>query len=300
VFVNCEFRREPPRAPKTHDPQKQTLTQTLPPPPLNPDQTDCDGGSYAGAREDAIPVGAQTLYYRGSYILDGVYDTLLAQHGLASAATVVVSGCSAGGLAAFIHVDHIAAKIRAANPSARVVGAPGAGFFLGEAAPYAGAGYLSQYKWVFSAHNVSRHINDACVADKNLDAWKCFIAPEVLPYIQTPLFVSNSLSDAWQAGAIMGLGCSPTKAGACSDAQMAYLSNFRAEMLAGLAPVLAAGSKHGGFLQGCFVHVVEDVGGWTSVRINGASQADTFSAWLAGGAGAVQVGTFPPWSNPTC
>ena len=104
------------------------------------------------------------MFYRGSYILDvsaharparvddeqphpptpprppppheqGVYDTLLSQHGLASAATVVVSGCSAGGLAVFLHVDHLAAKVRAANPGARVLGAPGAGFFLGEAAP---------------------------------------------------------------------------------------------------------------------------------------------------------------------
>jgi hypothetical protein len=287
--------RTPCPPPRAHPPPPHTHST-----PHAHAQQYCDGGSYAGAREDAITVGSQTIYYRGAYILEAVYDTLLSQFGLAAAATVVVSGCSAGGLAAFLHVDHLAQKVRAANPSARVVGAPGAGFFLGEAAPFSGAGYLAQYKWVFSAHNVSRHINDACVADKNLEAWRCFIAPEVLPYIQTPLFVSNSLSDAWQAGAIMGLGCAPTKAGACSTAQVEYLTNFRSEMLAGLAPVLAAGSKHGGFLQGCFVHVVEDVGGWTSVKINGASQADTFSAWLGGGAGGLQVGTFPPWSNPTC
>jgi len=81
---------------------------------------------------------------------------------------------------------------------------------------------------------------------------------------------------------------------------MAYLTNFRQEMLSGLAPVLAPGSKHGGFLQGCFVHVVEDVGGWTAVKINNASQADTFSHWLQGTGIGLQTDTFPPWSNPSC
>ena len=217
----------------------------------------CDGGSYAGALEAPITVGTQTIYYRGAYILDAIYSELLQHRGLAAASTVVVKGCSAGGLAAFLHVDRIAAKVHAVNPGARVLGAPGAGFFLGEAAPFSGGGYLSDYKWVYAAHNVSGNVNDACVADKvgSGTDWKCFIAPEVLPYIKTPIFVSNSLSDAWQAGAIMGLGCSPQAEGKCSPAQMTYLSNFRAQMRAGLAPVLAPGSPHGGFLQGCFVHV---------------------------------------------
>ena len=145
--------------------------------------------------------------------------------------------------------------------------------------------------------------NDACLAARAVtnDTYKCFIAPELLPYIATPLFVSNSLSDAWQAGAIMGLGCSPNKAGNCNAAQMAYLADFRQNMLDLLEPIMAPGSPHGGFLQGCFVHVVEDVGGWTSVRVGGQTQAQTFAAWLAGAGGkSLVLDTFPPWSNPTC
>jgi len=263
-------------------------------------------GSYSGARTDAITVGSSSIYYRGRYILDGVYAELF-KLGMVGADTVVVAGCSAGGLAVYLHLDYVAAKIAAVSPATRVLGAPGAGFFLGEQKPYSGSGYLATYQWVFNAHNVSALVdgrsstNDACLAQRTPtnDTWRCFIAPDLLPYIATPLFVSNSLSDAWQAGNIMGLGCSPNKAGACSDAQMAYLTTFRASMLAQLAPVLAPGSKHGGFLQGCFVHVVEDVGGWSYVKIGGQTQAQAFSAWLAG-AGAAAVDTFPPWSNPTC
>lgn len=265
----------------------------------------CDGGSYAGTVAEPIVVGTQTIYYRGRYILDAVYSTLFTM-GLQNAETVVVSGCSAGGLAVYIHLDYIAERIKAVNPNAKVVGAPGAGFFLGEAAPYAGGGYLAAYQEVFRDQNVSGSINGACVAahTPSNDTWKCFIAPEVLPFIKTPLFISNSLSDAWQAGNIMGLGCSPIKPGDCSTAQMTYLANFRSQFLALAAPIFAPGSPHGAFLQGCFVHVVEDTSGWSSVVApsgHGQTQQQTFSAWLFGGKGnATVVDTFPPWSNPTC
>lgn len=91
----------------------------------------CDGGSYAGAVSDPVTVGSQQIFYRGRYILDGVYAELF-KLGLSSASTVIVSGCSAGGLAVYMHLDYISAKIHAVSPSTRVVGAPGAGFFLTE------------------------------------------------------------------------------------------------------------------------------------------------------------------------
>ena len=268
----------------------------------------CDGMSYASARTNPVQVGDQQIWYRGRYNLDAIYSELF-KLGLASAESLIVSGCSAGGLAVYLHLDYLAAKVHSVNPATRVVGAPGAGFFLGEQPPFSGNGYLEQYKWVFNASNASSAIdgfsgtNDACLAAHAVtnDTWRCYIAPDVLPFIATPLFVSNSLSDAWQAGAIMGIGCSPTKAGACSPEQMGYLWNFRQDMLDLLEPVLAPGSPHGAFAQGCFVHVVEDTGGWTSVRVQNQTQAETFAAWFSGAPGKTAVvDTFPPWSNPTC
>lgn len=272
----------------------------------------CDGGSFAGARIDPVIIpdhNTTAIYYRGRYILDGVYAELF-KLGLNRAATVVIKGCSAGGLAVFLHLDYLAAKIRAVSPTTRVVGAPGAGFFLGEAPPYSGSGYLANYQWSFDAHNVSARIdgfsstNDACLAAHvpTNDTWRCFIAPELLPHIRTPLFVSNSLSDSWQGDNIMGLGCSPTKAGACDAAAVTYLGNFRMMMLDLLRPIMTPGTPHGGFLQGCYVHVVEGgLQGWTAVKIDGRSQAETFAAWLLRTGGKpLEVDIFPPWSNPTC
>jgi len=119
--------------------------------------------------------------------------------------------------------------------------------------------------------------------------------------------VSNSLSDSWQASNIMALGCNPAREGGCPPAKMAYLLAFREQMLAALAPVLAPGSRHGGFLQGCFVHVVEDVTEFSRVRVPSGlaaspTQAAVLAAWLAGNASAprLSVDTFPPWTNPSC
>jgi hypothetical protein len=252
-------------------------------------------------------VGSSTIFYRGRFILDAIYDDLFSQHSLGSADTVLVSGCSAGGLAVYVNIEHVEARIKAVNPATRVLGVPGAGFFMGEARPFSGSGYLANYQWVFENQNVSGSLNSGCMAARSAtnDQWRCFIANETLPFTKTPLFISNSLTDAWQAGAIMGLGCNPASSSSCSAAQMAYIADFRAQMLTALAPVLAPGSIHGGFLQGCFVHVVEDVGGFNSrPLVQNQTQAQTLAAWI-GGAGApaglpAVVGTFPPWSNPTC
>ena len=158
----------------------------------------CDGSSYASDVLEPVSVGSQTIYYRGAYILDAVYKELFLKHGLASAQSVVVSGCSAGGLAVYAHVDRICELIHSYNAGTDCRGAPGAGFFMGEEKPFSGNGYLANYQWVYSRMNVSIHTNSGCLAANPSTPWKCFIAPELLKYIQTPLFVSNSLSDSWQ------------------------------------------------------------------------------------------------------
>ena len=266
----------------------------------------CDGTSYASDVIEPVTVGTQTLYFRGYYILEAIFTDLFVKQGLAEKTkTLVVAGCSAGGLAAYIHVDNICNKVNTLNPSIRCLGAPGAGFFMGEAPPFSGNGFLSSFQWVFSRTNISTHTNDACIANHTAGDkafWKCFIAPEVLPFIKTPIFVSNSLSDSWQAGNIMGLQCQPSKTSNCSPQQIAYLLTFRTNMLTALGPVISPNSQHGGFLQGCFVHVVEDVNQWTTVLINNRSQSDTFWSWLNDDKTnpSIQIGSFPPDSNPTC
>ena len=91
----------------------------------------CDGGSFSGsnASATAMPDGTR-LHFRGKHILEAGISDLLRARGLARATDVVVSGCSAGGLAAFLHCERFAERVRAeGNAAAKVVCMPDSGLF---------------------------------------------------------------------------------------------------------------------------------------------------------------------------
>ena len=91
-----------------------------------------------------------TVYFRGRYIIDAILDNLIEKQGmtdgaaqqlrstrhgmreLSSTTEVMVSGCSAGGLAVWLHLDYIADYLAAKGaPSPfHVVGVPEAGLFM--------------------------------------------------------------------------------------------------------------------------------------------------------------------------
>ena len=75
----------------------------------------CDGGSFSGNNESVTMYNGTALYYRGKRVREAMFDSLMASHSLGKATDVVVSGCSAGGLATFLHTDwwcdSIAAKL---------------------------------------------------------------------------------------------------------------------------------------------------------------------------------------------
>ncbi len=265
----------------------------------------CDGGGFSGDVDAPVAYNASVnLYFRGKRILEAIVDTLQnPAFGLAAAEAVVVSGCSAGGNAAFFMADHIASLVHARNASTRVVAAPGAGFFL-DTTSYAGANNVEWlYKWVFDTMNVVTSVKASCVAAiAPRDPSLCMIPPIFLPFIDLPLFVSNSLTDAAQLSWIMALPCEPSS-GNCNASELAYVDNYRSLMVDALAPVLSSGGRHGAWLVSCVVHMVQDVdGAWGNITVPGVPsgvpllQRDAFSSWFFGRAGDV-VGVDLPWTQ---
>ncbi len=268
----------------------------------------CSGDSYAGNVADPVSVSNSTIYYRGYYNLEGVFDALLgvngyAGEGLASASRVIYKGCSAGGLAVYIHADRIGSRIQAVNPGVDYRAAPGAGFFLDTPGFDGNYHYRANYQWVFSRMNATIGVNQDCIAAFDpADQWRCFVAPYTLPFVKTSLFISNAIPDAWQGPNIMALPCSPGSCpnNATEQAVEAYLRGFRLTMINGLAPVISS-PRHGGFLQACYAHVVEDVDhSWAQVLVKGQTQAQTFAAWWNGGSSSRIVVDGDWGTNPTC
>ena len=69
----------------------------------------CDGSSFSGDRAGSY----NGLRYRGRANLDAVLDNLLTQQHMSSASDVLITGGSAGGLAVYLHADHIAGRLPA-------------------------------------------------------------------------------------------------------------------------------------------------------------------------------------------
>ncbi|CAI5507176.1 unnamed protein product [Closterium sp. Naga37s-1] len=64
----------------------------------------CDGASFIGNVDEPIQdhEGKPQIYMRGSRVFNAILSHLQAHHGLRSASHVLLSGCSAGGLAALL------------------------------------------------------------------------------------------------------------------------------------------------------------------------------------------------------
>jgi hypothetical protein len=90
----------------------------------------CDGASFSGKVANAVPVGQSHVYFRGSFNLEPTLSQLFQNTDITKAKTLIITGGSAGGLSTFLHLDHIAALMKAQGSAARVVGLPVCGFFI--------------------------------------------------------------------------------------------------------------------------------------------------------------------------
>jgi O-palmitoleoyl-L-serine hydrolase len=90
----------------------------------------CDGSSATSARDDSpVPVGGgASIYLRGFDVLQAWLEELEVLGGFKTRSTdVVITGTSAGGMATYIHAPFIRSLL---PPSASVVAAPDAGYFM--------------------------------------------------------------------------------------------------------------------------------------------------------------------------
>lgn len=140
--------------------------------------TYCDGASFSGdvaepvlvnsTKVRSLFVGAVArsltttqLYFRGHRVLTQLVTLLLDAHGLNIATDVLLSGCSAGGLATYLHADYVATLL---PPGVNFKAAPFSGFFLDTPNDQGVAVYGPQLRSAFALHNCSGGVNSRCVA----------------------------------------------------------------------------------------------------------------------------------------
>ena len=266
----------------------------------------CDGASFAGNLDAPVtaPGKGRSIHFRGRRVLDAVLDSLIAA-GLGKAKLFIVNGCSAGGLAVYLHLDYIASRL----PGVRVVGVPECGLFMDESHWNGKPGFTPTSKNVAQMQNVSGGVNAGCMTSSAKgEEWKCFMAQYTLPHIQTPHYIVNSFYDAWQWGAVLGMpntchgaGCAGKMPADCPAGAHNALEQLRANMISnqshGSNPLSSA------FLYACNTHCGQfsHDDRWGTLEVKGKSLRSSFTHWLTGATGTpATVDCDGLGCNPTC
>jgi len=256
----------------------------------------CDGGSFSGNNETVATYNGTKLYYRGKRVREAVYDSLLTKHDFVSTTDVVISGCSAGGLATFLHTDQWCDAIKAdTKQPVKCVGMPDSGFFLDfQDARRNGTGdkgklqtladrlgntisgnYHAGLKWVFETQNTTAGINQDCINAKSTGgtstddpAYLCQFAEHTSVFTHSPLFPLQSEYDSWQTGHVLFY---PN-----TGADVMILGkNITRRIKANL---FGPHPQSGAFLDSCWHHC----GMWNQIRIDGELVSTAFAKWYDG------------------
>ena len=157
----------------------------------------CDGASFSGNNDSEILTENGTpLYFKGFKNLNAVLDILRDEYGLLNATDVLLSGSSAGGLAVYLHTDHIASYLGVKQNEINFMAMADSGWFM----DYEGEGqYTDKMQWVFEAQNTSIGLNQKCL-EKVKDGHKCMFAQHMAPFIESKLMAIQSRFDLWQIG----------------------------------------------------------------------------------------------------
>jgi hypothetical protein len=222
----------------------------------------CDGASFSGRAFQPTKHNGSMLHWRGNAILEAGVSDMLANRGLDQATDVVISGCSAGGLAALLHCDFWSAQVHSKGKTpSRVVCMPDSPFFVDYEGP---PRYASSLAWAFVQQNCTFGMSSACVAAEQ-PASRCMFAEHAAKYVTSPVFMMQSVYDQWQIDNVLG------------SRSPGLINIFGANLTSRAVGSLAArGRSNGVFLDSCYHHCWA----WNKFRIGGYTQAMAFQQWF--------------------
>mmetsp|Transcript_16961 Transcript_16961/g.47349 ORF Transcript_16961/g.47349 Transcript_16961/m.47349 type:complete len:464 (+) Transcript_16961:322-1713(+) len=230
----------------------------------------CDGSSFTSAREDVKRVDGEVVYFRGKFILDEVMADLIQTKHLGFATDVVIAGCSAGGLAVYLHADMMAEAIsakaralgRADAGDIRVVALADSGFFLHHAGGLEDCNFVQRMQFMYREMNVTSGLQPACVAAFDTpNQYKCLFAETAIHFSKTPLFTMQSIQDGWQLKWI-----------ACNGAGDEDKRNWYGDEMWGALDLATRNPKNGGFIDACQHHCHC----YENIYVDGDNQAQAF------------------------
>ncbi|XP_027928790.1 pectin acetylesterase 5-like isoform X2 [Vigna unguiculata] len=263
----------------------------------------CDGASFAGHPESER---GSELFFRGQVIWEAIMDELLSI-GLSEAKQALLSGCSAGGLAALIHCDNFRQVL---PKEATVKCLSDAGFFLDEKDISGNSTMRSFYHDVAQLQGLEKSLHKDCIA--KMEPYKCLFPQEIVKNIKTPLFLVHPAYDFWQIRNILvPQGSDPLghwqscrlNIRNCNANMIDKLDGYRGSLLKTLNEFLQR-KEIGMFINSCFVHCQTEMEvTWhspNSPKINDKTIAESVGDWYFDREAVKRIdcSSFP--CNPTC
>ena len=199
----------------------------------------CDGGSWSGEREGAVPVPAtataataaatatatataaaidaplKAIYFRGRANMRAMVASLLSEGGLDLATDIIIDGGSAGGLTTLLHADYFKSLVVAGHQDGEAAAAASlhygaigdAGWFRPDAS-MDHKNYTGLMHNMFALMNATTHAACEAAQPPTGDRADCAFAPVVFPHMEADMFVLEGGYDSWQVINILGLKCS--------------------------------------------------------------------------------------------
>ncbi|RLN30166.1 pectin acetylesterase 5-like [Panicum miliaceum] len=246
----------------------------------------CDGASFSGNVKDELQNGTR-FFFRGQRIWETVMNELVFK-GLRNAKQAFLTGCSAGGLATYIHCD----AFRALLPKgSRVKCLADGGFFL-------------DVEDISGKRTMQSFYSDVV-------RLQCFFPREIVKHIANPVFILNPAYDAWQVQHALAPEASDPQhswldcrldIAKCSSEQLEILQGFRKELHDAIREVMQK-RDWGFYINSCFVHCQSlNSFTWhspTSPRVNNKSIAEAVGDWFFDRREVKEIDCEYP-CNPTC
>ncbi|KDP28067.1 hypothetical protein JCGZ_19475 [Jatropha curcas] len=215
----------------------------------------CDGSSFTGDVEEVDP--KTNLYFRGERVWQAVIDELLAK-GMNNAQNAILSGCSAGGLAAILHCDKFKSFLPA---TATVKCVSDAGYFIHGKDIAGGYEIENFFGRIVTTHGSAKNLPASCTSKMKPEL--CFFPENVAQTMQTPLFVINSAYDFWQLKNVLAPSAADRKGTfksckldltKCKPAQLETVQDFRTQFINALNIGLGNKTVNGYFIDSCYAH----------------------------------------------
>ena len=286
-------------------------------PRVNPDFHDwnivnvgyCDGASFSGDRDEPVIVDQRKLYFRGSRILHQLFRHLVETKGMGRAANVLLSGCSAGGLATIVHADQVSKYFGSGTVFKAV---PFSGFFPDTDNFQGVQWFQGKQDYVFSMQNITTNLNPTCLANNVGKEHLCFDTQVSYKYLQTPTFLVNSVYDIWTVGNIYNIKLESLLNFDLSRvifdlSRVIPFLNDKAKLVHDLITRTPTYQRHGAYLHTCYTHCgAGSPEGWAKVRVNGTTVRDAVGDFFFQrndftSPTPCEYSNLPPFQcNPTC